>query len=144
MFDWGDKDRAMQAMVLEMPGVPLILRERPDPPASPGTVRIKVSAYGVCRTDLHVVNGELPGIQYPIIPGHEIVGRVEAVGSGVTTLRVGERVGVPWLGATCGVCPYCRADAENLCDNPEFTGYTRDGGFAPHLGRGCTLLLSAR
>jgi propanol-preferring alcohol dehydrogenase len=123
----------MHAMVLEAHGAPLIWRERPDPSAMPGTVRIKVSACGVCRTDLHVVDGELPDIRYPVIPGHEVVGRVEALGAGVTTLRVGERVGVPWLGATCGVCPYCQSGAENLCDHPQFTGYTRDGGFASHL-----------
>ena len=88
---------------------------------------------GVCRTDLHVVDGELPDITYPIIPGHEVVGRVDALGPGVTSLRVGERVGVPWLGYTCGECSYCRSGRENLCDRPRFTGYTRDGGFATHL-----------
>ena len=94
-------------------------------------VRIRVAACGVCRTDLHVVDGELPDIRYPIVPGHEIVGRVEALGAGVTTLRLGERVGVPWLGYTCGVCRYCREGMENLCDRPLFTGYTRDGGLPP-------------
>ncbi|CAN5307920.1 zinc-dependent alcohol dehydrogenase family protein [soil metagenome] len=123
----------MQAMVLDARGAPLLWRERPEPRALPGTVRIKVSACGVCRTGLHVVDGELPDIHYPIIPGHEVVGRVEALGPGVTTLRIGERVGVPWLGATCGICPYCQSGAENLCDHPHFTGYTRDGGFASHL-----------
>lgn len=123
----------MHAMVLEGPCRPLILRERPDPVATSGTVRIRVAACGVCRTDLHVVDGELPDIRYPIVPGHEVVGRVEALGPGVSTLQVGERVGVPWLGATCGCCRYCREDAENLCDAPQFTGYTRDGGFASHL-----------
>lgn len=123
----------MHAMVLEGPGRPLILRERPDPIATSGTVRIRVAACGVCRTDLHVVDGELRDIRYPIVPGHEVVGRVEALGPGVSTLQVGERVGVPWLGATCGCCRYCREDAENLCDAPQFTGYTRDGGFASHL-----------
>jgi propanol-preferring alcohol dehydrogenase len=87
----------------------------------------------VCRTDLHVVDGELPGIRYPIIPGHEVVGRIESLGSGVTDLSIGMRVGVPWLGFTCGACTYCRAGRENLCDRPLFTGYTRDGGFASHL-----------
>ncbi len=123
----------MQAMVLEARSSPLVFRERADPIAMPGFVRIRVTACGVCRTDLHVVDGELPDIRYPIIPGHEVVGRVEALGAGVTALRVGERVGVPWLGSTCGICPYCRNDSENLCDAPEFTGYTRDGGFATHL-----------
>ena len=89
-----------------------------------------MTAYGVCRTDLHVVDGELPDTVLPIIPGHEIVGRVDAVGPGVEGLRVGERVGVPWPGHTCGTCPYCAGGHENLCDHPLFTGYTRDGGFA--------------
>jgi propanol-preferring alcohol dehydrogenase len=123
----------MQVMVLEAPGKALVFRERPDPEPGPGMVRIRVGACGVCRTDLHVVDGELPDIPYPIVPGHEVVGRVDALGPGVTSLRRGERVGVPWLGATCGVCPYCREDRENLCDRPVFTGYTRDGGFASHL-----------
>jgi propanol-preferring alcohol dehydrogenase len=96
-------------------------------------VRIKVGACGVCRTDLHVVDGDLPDIAYPIVPGHEVVGRVDALGAGATDLQVGERVGVPWLGYTCGECFYCRNDQENLCDRPRFTGYTRDGGFATHL-----------
>jgi propanol-preferring alcohol dehydrogenase len=95
-----------------------------------GEIRVKVSACGVCRTDLHVVDGELPDPQVPIIPGHEIVGRIDVIGAGVEGLRVGERVGIPWLGHTCGVCPYCRGGQENLCDRPLFTGYTRDGGFA--------------
>jgi propanol-preferring alcohol dehydrogenase len=89
-----------------------------------------VLACGVCRTDLHVVDGELPNPQVPIIPGHEIVGRIDAIGSGVEGLSMGERVGVPWLGHTCGVCPYCHMQRENLCDHPIFTGYTRDGGYA--------------
>ena len=122
----------MQAMVLEAPGGALVWRERPDPEPDAGMVRIRVAACGVCRTDLHVVDGELPDIRYPIVPGHEIVGRVEALGAGVTTLRLGERVGVPWLGYTCGVCRYCREGMENLCDRPLFTGYTRDGGYATH------------
>jgi propanol-preferring alcohol dehydrogenase len=120
-------------MVLSARGAPLTLQERPDPTPGPGEVRVKVSACGVCRTDLHVVDGELPDIRYPVIPGHEIVGRIDALGSGVSDLEPGMRVGVPWLGFTCGECPYCRADKENLCDHPQFTGYTRDGGFASHL-----------
>ena len=123
----------MHAMVLTAPGAPLRLERRDDPEPEPGDVRIKVSACGVCRTDLHVVDGELPDIAYPIVPGHEVVGRVDALGGGVTTLKIGERVGVPWLGYTCGECPYCRSGRENLCDRPRFTGYTRDGGFATHL-----------
>ncbi len=123
----------MQAMVLEAPGKALVFRERPEPEPGPGMVRIRVGACGVCRTDLHVVDGELPDIVYPIVPGHEVVGRVDALGAGVTSLRPGERVGVPWLGATCGICSYCREGRENLCDRPVFTGYTRNGGFASQL-----------
>jgi propanol-preferring alcohol dehydrogenase len=107
--------------------------QRADPTLEPGEVRVRVGACGVCRTDLHVVDGELPDIPYPIIPGHEVVGRIEATGPGVHDLTVGMRVGVPWLGFTCGSCPYCRRHEENLCDHPKFTGYTRDGGFASHL-----------
>jgi propanol-preferring alcohol dehydrogenase len=91
---------------------------------------VKISACGVCRTDLHVVDGELPDPKVPIIPGHEIVGRIDSIGTGVEDLKIGERVGVPWLGHTCGVCPYCLEHRENLCDHPLFTGYTRNGGFA--------------
>jgi propanol-preferring alcohol dehydrogenase len=123
----------MHAMVLAARGAKLTPLELPDPVPGPGQVRIKVSACGVCRTDLHVVDSELPNIPYPIIPGHEVVGRVEALGAGVTGLPIGMRVGVPWLGYTCGECFYCHADKENLCDRPQFTGYTRDGGFASHL-----------
>ena len=123
----------MQAMVLEAPGKALAFRERGEPEPGPGMVRIRVGACGVCRTDLHVVDGELPDIRYPIVPGHEVVGWVDTLGPGVTSLRLGERVGIPWLGATCGICRYCREDRENLCDHPVFTGYTRDGGFASHL-----------
>lgn len=123
----------MHGMVLGARGAPLRLVERPDPVPAPGEVRIKVSACGVCRTDLHVVDGELPDIPYPIIPGHEVVGRIEALGAGVSALKPDMRVGVPWLGFTCGTCSYCRANKENLCDHPKFTGYTRDGGFASHL-----------
>lgn len=123
----------MYAMVLQAPNTPLVLEQRSDPLPGAGEVRVKISACGVCRTDLHVVDGELPGIRYPIIPGHEVVGRVDAVGEAVDGLAPGMRVGVPWLGFTCGTCPYCREGKENLCDHPRFTGYTRDGGFASHL-----------
>lgn len=123
----------MYAMVLSARGQPLRLQERSDPVPGPGEVRVKVSACGVCRTDLHVVDGELPDIAYPIIPGHEVVGRIDVLRDDVRDLRLGTRVGVPWLGSTCGQCFYCRADKENLCDRPKFTGYTRDGGFASHL-----------
>jgi hypothetical protein len=108
------------------------MQERPDPGPGEGEIRVKVSACGVCRTDLHVVDAELPGIRYPIVPGHEIIGRVDLVGRDVITHRIGDRVGIPWLGYTCGVCRYCREGMENLCDRPLFTGYTRDGGFATH------------
>jgi len=122
----------MQAMVLQRPGEPLALITRPDPQPRAGEVRIRVSACGVCRTDLHVVDGELPNPTLPIIPGHEIVGYVDAVGAGVHSLPIGARVGVPWLGQACGRCSYCREGRENLCDQPLFTGYTRDGGYATH------------
>ncbi len=120
----------MQAMVLRRLGSALEWTELPDRAPGPGMIRVKVAACGVCRTDLHVVDGELPNPVLPIIPGHEIVGRIDAVGSGVEGLRLGERVGIPWLGHTCGTCPYCREQRENLCDSPGFTGFTRDGGFA--------------
>ena len=120
----------MHAMVLNKVGSALEWTELPDRQPGPGEIRIKVSACGVCRTDLHVVDGELPHPRVPIIPGHEIVGRIDAIGTGVTGLQLGERVGIPWLGHTCGVCPYCAMHRENLCDRPLFTGYTRDGGFA--------------
>lgn len=120
----------MHAMVLNAIGRPLEWTELPERMPGPGQIRLKVSACGVCRTDLHVVDGELAAPQVPIIPGHEIVGRIDAIGSGVDTLQIGERVGIPWLGFTCGACPYCRMQAENLCDRPLFTGYTRNGGFA--------------
>jgi len=122
----------MRAMVLLGAGSPLVQQERDDPTPGDGQIRVSISACGVCRTDLHVVDGELPAIKYPVIPGHEIVGRVDRVGTGVTTHRIGDRVGIPWLGHTCGVCRFCREGMENLCDRPLFTGYTRDGGFATH------------
>ena len=123
----------MQAMVLQRPGEPLRLVERSDPMPATGEVTVRVAACGVCRTDLHVVDGELPDPKLPIVPGHEIVGRIDVIGDGVTTLRAGQRVGVPWLGRTCGQCRYCRSGQENLCDRPLFTGYTRDGGYATHV-----------
>src|SRR5215470_7461384 len=122
----------MQAMVLERTGRPLKLVERTDPRPAGGEVRVRVAACGVCRTDLHVVDGELPNPKLPIVPGHEIVGRIDVVGDGVNGLYVGQRVGVPWLGRTCGQCRYCRNGWENLCDRPLFTGYTRDGGYAAY------------
>jgi propanol-preferring alcohol dehydrogenase len=122
----------MRAMVLERPGLPLEMRERPVPAPAPGEILVEIAACGVCRTDLHVVDGELPNPKLPIVPGHEIVGRVAATGTGVAGFAIGARIGVPWLGYTCGVCPYCRTGRENLCDRPLFTGYTRDGGYATH------------
>jgi propanol-preferring alcohol dehydrogenase len=121
----------MRAMVLRRPGERLVMEERPDPAPGPGQVRVRIEACGVCRTDLHVVDGELPDPKLPIVPGHEIVGRVDAAGEGVD-LDLGARVGVAWLGHTDGTCPYCRSKRENLCDHPLFTGYTRDGGYATH------------
>jgi len=122
----------MRAMVLEKPGTLLVMRERPLPVPAAGEILLAVAACGVCRTDLHVVDGELPHPKLPLVPGHEIVGRVTALGEGVSGFEIGERVGVPWLGGTCGVCSFCRSGRENLCDHPVFTGYTRDGGFATH------------
>lgn len=120
----------MQAMVLRKLKSALEWADLPDRNPGPGEIRVKVLACGVCRTDLHVVDGELPDAIVPIIPGHEIVGRIDAIGAGVENLRIGERVGIPWLGHTCGICPYCVEQHENLCDAPLFTGFTRDGGFA--------------
>jgi propanol-preferring alcohol dehydrogenase len=122
----------MHAMVLERPRTSLVMRENPLPQPGSGEVLVEIKACGVCRTDLHVVDGELPHPKLPIVPGHEIVGRIAVLGDGVSGLSVGARVGVPWLGWTCGVCAYCRSGRENLCDRPLFTGYTRDGGFATH------------
>jgi propanol-preferring alcohol dehydrogenase len=120
----------MYAMVLKKLKAPLEWTELADRQPGPGEIRVKVGACGVCRTDLHVVDGELPEPKVPIIPGHEIVGRIDAIGAGVEGMREGERVGIPWLGHTCGVCSYCMGGQENLCDHPLFNGYTRDGGFA--------------
>lgn len=123
----------MRAMVLNTLRAPLKLEQRPTPLPNDGEILVRVSACAVCRTDLHVVDGDLPDTQLPIVPGHEIVGRVEAVGAGVTQFALGARVGIPWLGGTCGVCAFCEGGHENLCDRPTFTGYTRDGGFASHV-----------
>jgi propanol-preferring alcohol dehydrogenase len=122
----------MRAMVLEEPRMPLVMRERPTPAPAAGEILVEIAACGVCRTDLHVVDGELPHPKLPIVPGHEIVGRVAAMGADVVGFAVGERVGIPWLGSTCSRCSYCRSGRENLCDRPLFTGYTRDGGYASH------------
>lgn len=121
----------MRAMQLDAVGAPLRLVERPLPRPGPGELLIAIAACAVCRTDLHVVDGDLRG-PLPIIPGHEIVGRVIEVGEGENPFAVGQRVGVPWLGRACGRCRYCRDGMENLCDAPLFTGFSRDGGFATH------------
>ncbi|MBP1624722.1 MAG: NAD-dependent alcohol dehydrogenase, partial [Acidobacteria bacterium] len=122
----------MHAMVLQKPGTSLVYTEMPVPEPGPDQVLIKVRACGVCRTDLHVVDGELPNPKLPIIPGHEIVGSVIATGRNVDSFRAGDRIGVPWVGYTCSECLYCRTGRENLCDRPKFTGYTIDGGYAEY------------
>lgn len=122
----------MCAMVLEGPRQSVRLKQVSVPQPTPRQVLIRVHACGVCRTDLHVVDGELAGAKVPLIPGHEIVGRVVQTGAQVENFRVGERIGVPWLGSACGRCPYCKKGAENLCDHPLFTGYTIDGGYAEY------------
>lgn len=119
-------------MVLERPGEPLVLRRRAIPVVQAGQVLIEVTACGVCRTDLHLLDAELPDIHYPVVPGHQVVGRLLFAGSGVDGLSSGQRVGVPWLGSTCGHCGYCDSGQENLCDEARFTGYQIDGGYATH------------
>jgi propanol-preferring alcohol dehydrogenase len=124
----------MRAMVLDAPRRPLRLDQRPDPQPGAGEVRVRVEACAVCRTDLHIVDGELDLPRLPLVPGHEIIGVVEAAGPGVRAgVEVGKRVGIPWLGHTCGRCAYCQSGRENLCDTPVFTGHGRDGGFASHV-----------
>ncbi len=122
----------MRAMALVRPGTPLQQVERPLPVPAADQVRVKVSACGVCRTDLHVVDGDLPDIPLPIVPGHEIVGTIDAIGEEAAAFTKGDRVGIPWLGHTCGACWYCGHGFENLCDTPLFTGYTLDGGYAEY------------
>lgn len=122
----------MKAMVLAAVGRPLSQRECPVPAPGHDQVLVEVAACAVCRTDLHVVDGELAHPKLPLIPGHEIVGRIVALGAGVAEFQIGERVGIPWLGHTCGTCHYCRTGRENLCDSPRFTGYQIDGGYASH------------
>jgi alcohol dehydrogenase, propanol-preferring len=124
----------MHAMVLKSPGRPLEWLELPDPTPGPGEIRVAISACGVCRTDLHVIDGELAHPKLPLVPGHEVVGRIDGIGAGVESgLKLGDRVGIPWLAHTCGTCSYCVHGHENLCDEPQFTGYTRDGGFATSI-----------
>ncbi|HEX3500222.1 MAG TPA: zinc-dependent alcohol dehydrogenase family protein [Stellaceae bacterium] len=120
----------MRAMVLDAPRTHLRLADLPEPKVAADEIVLKVHACGVCRTDLHVVDGELPEPKLPLVPGHEIVGTVIAAGSAVDRFRLGDRVGIPWLGWTCGTCAYCRNGRENLCDRARFTGYQRDGGYA--------------
>ncbi len=122
----------MRAMIFEAPRQPLREVDWPVPTPGPGQILLQVRACGVCRTDLHVIDGELTEPKRPLIPGHEIVGVVAAAGEGVDRLAVGDRVGVPWLGFTCGVCRFCRTGRENLCDNARFTGYQLDGGYADY------------
>ena len=136
MFGWTHyclmSDQTMQAMVLEAARSPLRLTVLPIPEPSSRQLRLRVLACGVCRTDLHIVDGELTEPKLPLVPGHEIVGCVEALGSEVEGFAIGDRVGVPWLGSTDGTCPYCRNGEENLCDGARFTGYQIDGGYASH------------
>ncbi|MGH7499387.1 MAG: alcohol dehydrogenase catalytic domain-containing protein, partial [Gemmatimonadales bacterium] len=122
----------MLAMLLDSPGLPLRMAERPIPVPGPGQVLLRVRACAVCRTDLHVADGELSDPKLPLVMGHEIVGTVAGLGPAIAQIRVGQRVGVPWLGWTCGECRYCRSERENLCDRARFTGYTIDGGFAEY------------
>src|SRR5919112_329851 len=124
----------MRAWVVAVPGQgagrPLRRRDLPDPYPGAGEVRVAVTACGVCRTDLHVAEGDLPARRTGVVPGHEVVGRVEAIGPGVQQLHVGDRIGIPWLRSTCGACPYCRRGQENLCAAARFTGWDEDGGYA--------------
>ena len=122
----------MRAMVFHRVGQPLALEERPILEPGAGEVLIRISACGVCRTDLHIVDGELSQPSLPLVPGHEAVGRIERLGAGVENLAEGGRVGMPWLGWTCGACRYCRTGRENLCASAAFNGYTRDGGYADY------------
>src|SRR5438477_304569 len=120
----------MRAMVLEKPRQPLVPRDVPKPKLRPGQLLVRVATCAVCRTDLHVVDGELPDPKLPLILGHQIAGRIEEIGGGVKGFSLGDRVGIPWLGWTDGDCVYCRSNRENLCDRAKFTGYTIDGGYA--------------
>jgi alcohol dehydrogenase, propanol-preferring len=120
----------MRAVVLERPGTSLVLRDIPEPKPASGQLLVRVVACAVCRTDLHIVDGELPDPKLPLIPGHQIVGRVEEIGEGGAGFSIGDRVGIPWLGWADGDCVYCRSSRENLCDRAKFTGYTIDGGYA--------------
>lgn len=125
--------QTMHAQILERPGRPLVATELPRPQPGPGEVQIEVAACGVCRTDLHIVDGELSRPKLPLVPGHEVVGRITALGAGVKGFALNDRVGVPWLGWTCGECRYCLGGEENLCEKARFTGYTLDGGYADYV-----------
>jgi len=125
-----EKGSTMLGMRLKTPRTPLIAEVCADPAPGPGELRLRVQACGVCRTDLHVVDGELAPQQPSVIPGHQVVGRVEALGPGLQDVQLGDRLGLAWLGGACGTCRYCLAGEENLCDDPTFTGWSRDGGFA--------------
>jgi alcohol dehydrogenase, propanol-preferring len=122
----------MRAMVLKKPNTPLVMEDLEIPEPEEGQIRIKVSVCGICRTDLHVVDGELTKPKLPLVPGHQIIGTVDKLGSSVSKVKVGDRVGVPWLGKSCGTCRYCKEGRENLCDNAVYTGYQIDGGFAEY------------
>jgi alcohol dehydrogenase, propanol-preferring len=122
----------MRALRIARAGAPLVLEEIAQPEPGPGELRLRVSACGVCRTDLHLLDGELPGAAEPVTPGHQIVGRVDRVGPGVREFAIGDRAGVPWLGRTCGACRFCTSGRENLCDAALFTGFGRDGGYAEY------------
>jgi alcohol dehydrogenase, propanol-preferring len=125
-----EQTKSMQAMVLDEPGHALELSSVPRPQPGPDELLVKIAACAVCRTDLHVIDGELPDPKLPLIPGHEIVGRVEACGANVDGFSIGQRIGIPWLGWTCGECWYCRNGMENLCPKARFTGYQINGGYA--------------
>lgn len=125
--------RSMRAMVLDRPDMPLRAALLPVPEPSAGQLLLRVAACGVCRTDLHIVDGELPPHRLPLVPGHEVAGTVARLGSGVHGWAIGDRAGLPWLGATCGRCPFCLRGEENLCDDPCFTGYDQDGGYAEYV-----------
>ena len=133
-------NKVMRAMVLDAPREPVKLRCLPRPQPASNELLVKIAACAVCRTDLHVVDGELPDPKYPIIPGHEIVGRIPPWEAMLGNFAVWRRVGIPWLGKTCGKCRYCRSGHENLCPAARFTGYQIDGGYAEYYYRGCALL----
>src|SRR3984893_19468650 len=124
------ENKFMRAMILDQPGNPLVLRDLLAPGPKGRQVLLRILACAVCRTDLHVMDGELPNPKLPLVPGHEIVGRIDMLGSAVEGFQLGDRVGVPWLGWTCGECKFCRSGRENLCLRARFTGYTIDGGYA--------------